>query len=94
MNSSPATVKLPKMPSTKSKEKTDRILNGLRTLCAQQPPGHTYSTVEIAAACGCSPENIGQIEKQALERVRVKSAALFREFDLELPARRRSRDAA
>lgn len=69
------------MSDRKPPKKCDRILAGLRRLCEEQPPGRAYTTVEIAQHCDCSPENIGQIERKALENVRSKIRRVLHEHD-------------
>lgn len=76
-------------PPTK---KGDRVLAGLRALCAEQTPGRAYSTVEIAHRCGCTYENIGIIERKAISRLRAKLRRAMQECDA--PALREKKEAA
>lgn len=46
-----------------------KIVDGLRRLSAQQKPGETLTTHEIAAECGVTERAIAQIEQQAKARV-------------------------
>jgi hypothetical protein len=43
---------------------------GLAISGATLQPGKTRTSVEIAAFCGCSKQNIQQIEKRALRKLR------------------------
>lgn len=67
-------------PMPKAK-KPDKILTGLRELCAEQTPGRTYTPQEIAARCDCSYERIGQIERQALGRMKKRMQKYTKELE-------------
>jgi SpoU rRNA methylase family enzyme len=49
---------------------------GLAISGATLPPGKTRTITEIAAFCGCSKQNIEQLENKALKKLRHK--VLFR----------------
>jgi hypothetical protein len=52
--------------------KTARIDLGLALLSALAPPRHSFTAVEIAAWCGCTPAMISSIEARAQRRLREK----------------------
>lgn len=74
----------PPMPDT---SKRDRILQGLRELCAEQKLGQTFTDIEIAQRCGCSDRNIAQIGVKAMERLKHRLKSLANEFDLPVSFR-------
>ena len=45
---------------------------GLRTLTSTQQTGQTYTTREIAAACGCDKETIRLIQRSAIKKLRAR----------------------
>lgn len=58
--------------STRPRKLDDRSIDdGLDRLLAETPPGQTRSLQEIAAACGCSRQNISYIERQAIKKLRA-----------------------
>lgn len=65
---------------------SDRILQGLRELCAEQGRNpRSYTTEEIAARCDCTSQNIGQIEKKARGTLVKRLRSIARESDISLP---------
>lgn len=48
--------------------KPDRLIPGLRRLSATQRHGQSFTTEEIAQACGCDRKNISYIETRALKK--------------------------
>ncbi len=70
------------MPSTAKQEK---ILAGLRALCAEQLPGQSFSAEAIAQRCGCTKENIEQIQRKGQARMQHRLRAIAREHGIELP---------
>jgi len=55
---------------------------GLSLLLAVTPRGHTRTAEEIAFVCGCSMQNIQQIEYRAMSKLRQAFAS--RRFVLEV----------
>lgn len=80
------------MPSLKFAEKRDRILTGLRELCAEQEgTGRAYTATEIAARCSCDKTNIEQIERKACETLAKRLRPVAKELGLPVkpkPSRR------
>lgn len=53
--------------------KGNRLLLGLNLLdLARTNPRHCFTQDEIAAWCGCTPQAISHIEKQAMQKLRYR----------------------
>lgn len=48
----------------------DRIDKGLDYLCSIQKPGETFTLEEIAEVCGCSRQNIHNIQASGMRKIR------------------------
>ena len=55
-----------------NRAKTQQVDLGLAISGATLEPGQTRTLPEIAAYCGCSPQNIGLIEQSAMRKLRNK----------------------
>ncbi len=56
-------------------------LDGLRQLCDRQQPGEEMSLNQISAACRCTPQAVGQLERRALTNLflGLQRRGLFRD---------------
>lgn len=52
--------------------KSNDVDLGLSVLCVVSQRDDTLSTKDIADVCGCSRNNIDEIEKRALKKLRAK----------------------
>jgi hypothetical protein len=69
--------------------KTQRIDLGLAILSAVAQPCVTYTPMEIAAWCGCTPAMISSIEARARRRLREKVRQQFGLARSDMASRRR-----
>jgi hypothetical protein len=69
--------------------KTERIDLGLAILSALAPPRDSFTAVEIAAWCGCTPAMISSIEARAQRRLREKVRQTFGLARSDMADRRR-----
>ena len=60
------------------------LIQGLRELCDRQQPGEEVSLNRIAETCRCTPQRVGQIERDALIKLHLgmyrRHGAFMREY--------------